>query len=179
MGYGDSVIMCKRAWWAGIRPRRQAFQHYGVDDMRLNFVDVYPSDCGNHDGEQLQIKLMEWNGMIMVDKKYIEANHVLVSTSVSESVSQSAAYIWMAMSGNQVLCIPKFGVWVAGSIHLSYFSVRSKRWRYLQIRLSCWAKHSFFLPLFQHCVKQKSSIIGLDLFCKKSVVSQEGLGAVI
>ena len=38
----------------------------------------------------------------MVDKKYIEANHVLVSTSVSESVSR------LYMDGNG---------WQSGSLH--------------------------------------------------------------
>ena len=60
MGYCDSVTMCKRAWWAGIRPWRQAFQHYGVEDMRLNFVDVYPSDCGIHDGAPQQTNVDGW-----------------------------------------------------------------------------------------------------------------------
>ena len=30
--------------------------------MRLNFVDVYPSDCGIHDGAPLQINMDGWMG---------------------------------------------------------------------------------------------------------------------
>ena len=55
---------------------RQAFQHYGVEDMRLNFVDVYPSDCGIHDGAPQQTNVDGWKIHIVINiqvQKYSKA----------------------------------------------------------------------------------------------------------
>ena len=46
----DPPLCVKEHGGCGIRPRRQAFQHCGVEDMRLSFVGVHPSDCAKHDG---------------------------------------------------------------------------------------------------------------------------------
>ena len=50
-------------------PAWQAFQHYGVNDMRLNFVEVYPSDCGIHDGDRSWLKRDRDGGGGVVGRK--------------------------------------------------------------------------------------------------------------
>ena len=45
-----------------IRPRRQAFQHYGAEDQRLNFVVVHPSGCVKHHEASQLVYMDGWMG---------------------------------------------------------------------------------------------------------------------